>query len=133
MRFFTPLSEAYRVVILYNVNKNMFEVGADDNEQGGAKFTYYPDRGEFVDDWCSDPETSVEEYFLKAYDGSVENVYQHSIDLMVNYIRDRFGLSIDELYALPSVSKPLVGLGYKKRAGLCGTSSFYVRVNCLTQ
>ncbi len=102
VRFFTPLSEAYRVVILYNVNKNMFEVGADDNEQGGAKFTYYPDRGEFVDDWCSDPETSVEEYFLKAYDGSVENVYQHSIDLMVNYIRDRFGLSIDELYALPT-------------------------------
>ena len=89
-------------MILYNVNKNMFEVGADDNEQGGAKFTYYPDRGEFVDDWCSDPETSVEEYFLKAYDGSVENVYQHSIDLMVNYIRDRFGLSIDELYALPT-------------------------------
>lgn len=103
VRFFTPLSDYYRIVISYHVSEDKFEVGIDDNDMGGAKFVYYSDSGEFVDEWCSDNDKTVEECFIKAYDdSSIEDVYQHSVDLMVNYIRDRFGMSILELYALPT-------------------------------
>ncbi|MEL7644839.1 MAG: leucine-rich repeat domain-containing protein [Anaerolineaceae bacterium] len=103
VRFFTPLSEEYRIVITYHVAEKKFGVGADDNEQGGAEFEFYLDTGEFVDEWCSDPDMTVEEYFIKAYnDPAIEDVYQHSVDLMVQYIRDTFGMTIEELYALPA-------------------------------
>jgi len=45
----------------------------------------------------------VEEYFIKAYnDPAIEDVYQHSVDLMVQYVRDTFGMTIEELYSLPT-------------------------------
>jgi len=101
--FFTPLSDEYRIVITYNVAEKKFGVGADDNDQGGAKFEYFMDTGKFVDEWCSDSEKTVEEYFIKAFnDPAIENVYQHSVDLMVQYVRDTFGMTIEELYALPT-------------------------------
>ncbi len=103
VRFFTPLSDEYRIVITYHVAEKKFGVGADDNDQGGAKFEYFVDTGEFVDEWCSDHDKTVEEYFIKAYnDPAIEDVYQHSVDLMVQYIRDTFGMTIEELYALPT-------------------------------
>ncbi len=102
VRFFTPISDEYRIVIRYDSVKKMFSVGIDDNDQGGASFNYFVETGEFVDDWCSDPNKTVEEYFIKAYnDPAITDVYQHSVDQMVQYVRDTFGLTLDELYALP--------------------------------
>lgn len=102
VRFFTPISDEYRIVIRYDTVKKMYSVGIDDNNQGGASFNYFAETGEFVDDWCSFPDLSVKEYFIKAYnDPAITDVYQHSIDLMVQYVQNTFGLTLDELYALP--------------------------------
>ena len=60
------------------------------------------EKGE-LDEWCSDPDKTVEEYFIKAYnDPAIEDIYQHSVNLMVQYIRDTFGMTIEELYFLPT-------------------------------
>lgn len=103
IRFFTPLSDYYRVVITYHIADNRLEVGFDDNEQGGAKYLYFFDTGEFVDDWVSDNEMTVEEYIRKAFDDpEMENPHQRAVDLIVQYFLDTFGMTMDALYALPT-------------------------------
>jgi len=103
VRFFTPLSEEYRIVVTWHQADRKFIASSDDNDQGGASFEYSIDTGEHVDIWCSDKTLTVEEYFIKAYnDPAVGDVYQHSIDLMTNYIRDAFGMTVEELYGLPT-------------------------------
>jgi len=101
--FFQPITDVYRVNLFYHTTDNKLFVGADDNYNGGASFYYYLDTGEHIDEWCSDPDKTVEEYFIKAYnDPAIEDVYQHSMNLMVQYIRDTFGMTIEELYSLPT-------------------------------
>ena len=101
--FFQPITDVYRVNLFYHTTDNKLFVGADDNYNGGASFYYYLDTGEHIDEWCSDPDKTVEEYFIKAYnDPAIIDVYQHSVELMVQYVRDAFGMTIEELYALPT-------------------------------
>ena len=99
---FTPLSDDYRIVITYTISEKKFAVGADDNDGGGAKFEFFNDTHEHVDNWCSNEDMTVEEYFINAYnDPKIEDIYLYSAELMTNYIHETFGMSIDELYALP--------------------------------
>jgi len=101
--FFQPISDEFRVNVTYHVANKKFYVKADDNDQGGASFEYFIDIPEHLDEWCSDPDKTVEEYFIKAYnDPAIEDIYQHSVNLMVQYIRDTFGMTIEELYFLPT-------------------------------
>ena len=103
VRFFTPLSEEYRLVITWHAAERKYRVSSDDNDQGGAAYNYFIDSGDYLDEWCSYPDKTVEEYFIKAYnDPAITDVYQHSIDLMTNYIHDTFGMTVDELYTLPT-------------------------------
>ena len=103
VRFFTPLSDEYRIVVTYHDAERKFTAGVDDNNQGGAKFDYFVDSGQFGNEWCSDKNQTVEEYLIKAYnDPTIKDVFQHSIDLMVQYIHDTFGMTVEELYALPT-------------------------------
>lgn len=103
VRFFTPISDEYRIVVTWHAAEKKFIAGVDDNSQGGGSFEYFIDTGEHLDIWCSYPDKTVEEYFIKAYnDPTIEDVYQHSVDLMTQYIRDSFGMTIEELYALPT-------------------------------
>jgi hypothetical protein len=100
--FFTPLSDEYRIVVTYSIDEKKFLVKADDNDGGGASFEFFMETREHVDGWCSDNEMTVEEYFKNAFnDTGAEDVYLHSVELMINYIKDTFGMSIDELFALP--------------------------------
>jgi hypothetical protein len=100
--FFQPITDIYRVNLFYHTPDNKLFVGADDNYNGGASFYYYLDTGEHIDEWCSDNNKTVEEYFTQAYnDPSVTDVYQKTVDLMTQYINNNFGMSIEELYALP--------------------------------
>ena len=102
VRFFTPLSDECRIVITYFAAEKKYLVKADDNSGGGAAFEFFVDRKESVDGWCSDNGLTVEEYFARAYnDPNIEDVHVHSIELVLQYIRDTFGLEIEELYALP--------------------------------
>jgi len=103
VRFFTPISEEYRIVITWHAADRKFNASVDDNSQGGANFEYFIDTGEYLDVWCSYPDKTVEEYFIKANnDPAITDVYQHSIDLMVNYISETFGMIIEELFNLPT-------------------------------
>ncbi|HNW95140.1 MAG TPA: leucine-rich repeat domain-containing protein [Anaerolineaceae bacterium] len=102
VRFFTPLSNDYRIVITYNINEKKFNVGVDDNFGGGGSFEFSSDTKNHVDLWCSDQEMTVEEYFIKAYDDpAIEDVYLHSIEMMRQYFIERFGLTMEELFSLP--------------------------------
>lgn len=103
VRFFTPISDEYRIVVTWHAAEKKFIASVDDNSQGGASFEYFIDSGEHLDIWCSYKDKTVEEYFMKAYnDPAIEDVYQHSVDLMVQYVSDTFGMTIEELYALPT-------------------------------
>jgi hypothetical protein len=103
VRFFTPISDEYRIVVTWHAAEKKFIASVDDNSQGGGSFEYFIDTGEHFDIWCSYPDKTVEEYFIKAYnDPAITDVYQHSVDLMVQYVRDTFGMTIEELYSLPT-------------------------------
>ena len=89
VQFFIPISDEYRVFVNYQIAEKRFYVKADDNDQGGASFEYFIDTGEHIDEWCSDPDITVEEYFIKAYnDPAIEDIYLHSVNLIVQYVSD---------------------------------------------
>lgn len=105
VRFFTPLgADRYGLVITYYSAKKTYDAGIDDRSDGsGAEFEYAVRTKEYRDIWCSMKDISVEEYFRNAYnEPAIADVYQHSIDIMEQYISQTFGMSIDELYALPT-------------------------------
>ncbi|NLE12229.1 MAG: leucine-rich repeat domain-containing protein, partial [Clostridiales bacterium] len=81
--FFMPLSEEYRIAVTYHVNEKRFAVGADDNGGGGAKYDYFIDSDKHIDEWCSDRNMTVEQYFMKAInDPSITetaDVYKYSV------------------------------------------------------
>ena len=102
VRFFTPISDEYRIVSTYHVAENKIHVSIDDNSKGGAAFVYYLGTNEYEDEWCSYEDKTVEEYFIKAFDDpEIVDVYQHAVEMMENYFIDRFGMTFQELYALP--------------------------------
>lgn len=102
VRFFTPLSDEYRIVVTYYAQERKLLVKADDNDGGGASFELFVESYEHVDGWCSNEKLSVEEYFINAYnDPGIEDIYRHSVEFMLQYISDTFGMTIEELYALP--------------------------------
>lgn len=103
IRFFTPLSDEYRIVVTYHLAEKKYGVGADDNSLGGAKFEYFIETGEHIDEWCSDNTLTVEEYFEKAFnDPEIKDVYKYSVTLVEEYFKNTFGMTIDELYDLPT-------------------------------
>ena len=103
VRLFKALSDEYRIVIRYSIQERKFLVKTDDNSGGGASFEYFVDRKEFADGWHSDPNGTVEAYFKAAYnDPSIQDVYTYSIELMEQSIQSAFGLTIEELFALPT-------------------------------
>ncbi len=100
--FFTALSDEYRVFVIYHSDERKVVVKADDNDLGGAEFEYFIDTREHIDVWCSNKEMTVEEYFIRAFnDPAVDDIYQHSWELLDGYIRDRFGMTLDELLVVP--------------------------------
>lgn len=103
VRFFTPLSDDYRIVITYTLAEGKYLVSIDDNFQGGASFEFYSDTNEHVDVWCSDKVMTVQECFAKAYNNpEIADIYTHSVQLMDQYFLDRFGMSFQDLYHLAS-------------------------------
>ena len=100
--YYTPLSDECRVVITYYTGEKKFLVKADDNSGGGAGFYYYVDSAKSEDIWCSDSNRTVEQYFIDAYNNpDIKDIYTYSTKLMEDCIKNTFGLTIDELYALP--------------------------------
>lgn len=103
IRFFMPISDDYRVAITYFVDAKKYHVKADDNNNGGAEFFYYANSGNYEDGWCGRDGSTVKEYFTAAFnDPAIEDVYGYAISLMDNHISDAFGMTPEELYALPA-------------------------------
>ena len=103
VQYFAEISDEYRIVVNYHLSDKRISFSADDNAQGGASFVYYEETGEFVDEWCSYPDLTVKDYFIKAFnDPAIQNVYQHSVELAEQYFVDTFGMTPGELYALPT-------------------------------
>jgi hypothetical protein len=103
VQFFTEISDDYRLVVNYHLVEKRISFSADDNSQGGASFVYYEETGEFIDEWCSYPDLTVKDYFIKAFnDPAITDVYQHSVELAEQYFVDTFGMTAGELYALPT-------------------------------
>ncbi len=92
VRFFAPLSEEYRIVVTYHIDKKLFTVGADDNDGGGAEYSFFLDTGEHIDGWCSDESLTVEQYFMRAInDPSItdtSDVNQYSLKRKVDAQED---------------------------------------------
>jgi hypothetical protein len=101
--FYTALSDEYRIVMTNQDGEKKFVVGVDDNNQGGAKFEFDIETHEHIDGWCSNEDMTVEEYFINAFnDPGIEDVRLYSVLIMQQYIADTFGMTFDELYALPT-------------------------------
>ncbi len=102
VRYFTPLSDEYRVVVTYFVGERKYLVKADDNSGGGAGYYYYVDTKTHEDIWCSDSTKTVEAYFAAAYNNpEIKDVYLYGMQLFENDAKDSFGLTVEALFALP--------------------------------
>lgn len=97
--FFTPINE-YGLVVTYYRDEQRFYVAADKGDTY-AKFNFYVGDNTWIDDGASG-DMSVEEYFKNMYnDPSMEEVHLYTVSIVQQYIADTFGMSIDELCALP--------------------------------
>ncbi len=101
VRFFTSVN-GYGLVITYDTNAQRFHVSADNPENGTyAVFDFNRKDNSKTDGEVSEG-TTVEAYFKSVYDDpAITDIYLYSVTLMEQYITDTFGMSIDELYALP--------------------------------
>ena len=98
-----PQGDTNGVVITYFTGEKKFLVKAHDKTGGGAGFYYYPDTKQYEDVWCSDNSRIVEQYFIDVYNNpDIKDIHAYSAQLMVDCIKNAFGMTIDELYALPS-------------------------------
>ena len=99
VNFFRPVNE-YGLMITYYKDEQRFYVAADKGETY-AKFNFYVSDGTWIDENASGNMT-VEEYFKNMYnDPEIEEVHLYSVSIAQQYIADTFGMSIDELCALP--------------------------------
>jgi len=100
---FFPQGDTNGVVITYFTGEKKFLVKAHDKTGGGAGFYYYPDTKQYEDVWCSDNSRTVEQYFIDVYNNAdIKDIHAYSAQLMEDCIKNAFGMTIDELYALPS-------------------------------
>ncbi len=102
VRFFTPFSDEYRVVVTYYNDEGKFFVKADGNDGSGASYEYFVDTSEHIDGWCSNGELTVEEYFTIAINNpDITDIYLYPVDLMVKFTEKSFGMSVADVYSLP--------------------------------
>lgn len=100
---FIPQGDTNGVLITYFTGEKKFLVKAHDKIGGGAGFYFYTDTMQFEDVWCSDKNRTVEQYFIDVYNNpDIKDIHTYSVQLMEDCIKNTFGLTIDELYALPA-------------------------------
>lgn len=102
LRFSRPLDDEHRIFLYYSMGEKVYSVTVYNSFGSGASFQYFAETGEHVDEWCGNEAMTVEEYYRNVYkDPAIENVYLHSVELAERYVRDTFGMSVDELCVLP--------------------------------
>lgn len=102
VEYYTSIN-GYGVKIWYYQNEQRFFVKAVDesDDSSFADFEFFT-KDDSSNDGTSPEGMTVEEYFKNVYnDPKIENVFLYSVQMAQQYISDTFGMSIDELYALP--------------------------------
>ncbi len=87
----------YTLFMWYNAAEDSWHVALE-NDGGSASYEYYP--GEKLNACSPDPDT-VRRMFNDALGTEGDDFYEASLAYFNKYAQDRFGMSIDELYALP--------------------------------
>ena len=100
VHFFTSVN-GYGVMVRYYKDEQRYYVRADNEKGSVADFEFFP-KDHSSRDGMSPDGVTVEELFKTVYDNpQIEDVYLYSVQLAQNYISDTFGMTIDELCALP--------------------------------
>ncbi len=89
----------YLVAVWYKADEHKYRIQAD---KGGSSAAYEYDinAASYGNEW-PDPET-VKEQFAKALDIKDDDVYPKALDMFEQTVKDLFGMSVEELYALPA-------------------------------
>lgn len=88
----------YVMRITYHADEHKYRITADKNDVGGA-FNYFPATGKYVDEH-PDSDT-IRQVFNGVFGTEGEDFYDKPIAYFEQLVQDRFGMSIDEFYALP--------------------------------
>ncbi len=88
----------YSLIVWYYMDEQRYDIQIDGNGKT-AKFEYFPAADEYSEGW-PDPDT-VAQMFNDAFGTQGDGFKDNPIAYMEQEILKRFGMSIDELYALP--------------------------------
>ncbi len=88
----------YDLMITYHADEGRYRISLSKNNAGGG-FNYFPATGEYVDEY-PDPDT-IREMFNDAFGTQGKDFYDKPIARFERLVQERFGMSIEELYALP--------------------------------
>lgn len=101
VHFFTSVNE-YGVMVRYEIDQQRYYVRAEASDGAYADFEFFWET--HAKNGFSSPEgMTVEQFFQQVYDDpEIADVFLYSVLMVQRYFSDTFGMSIDELYALPS-------------------------------
>jgi hypothetical protein len=89
----------YLVVVWYYANEQKYSVQADKGNLT-ARYDYFIETGEYGNEWTPDADT-VKEHFCTVFGTQDDDVFAKAVSLLEQTLKDRFDLSLQELYALP--------------------------------
>jgi len=89
----------YLLAVWYYANEQKYTVQAD-KDGSMARYDYFIKTGEYGSEWTSDSDT-VKEHFSTVFDTKDDNVFAKAVAMFTQTLKDRFKMSMEELYALP--------------------------------
>jgi len=89
----------YLLVVWYYADEQKYTVQADKGSLT-AKYDYSIETGEYGNEWTPDSDT-VKEHFSTVFDTKDDDVFAKAIAMFNQTLKDRFDMSMEELYALP--------------------------------
>lgn len=88
----------YGLMITYHAGEGKYRISLSKNNTSGV-FNYFPATGEYVDEH-PDPDT-IRQMFNDAFGTQGEDFRTKPLAHFEQLVQERFGMSVDELYALP--------------------------------
>jgi hypothetical protein len=89
----------YLLVVWYYADEQKYTVQADKGNLT-AKYDYSIETGKYGNEWTPDSDT-VKEHFFTVFDTKDGDIFAKAIAMFEQTLKDRFGMSLEELYALP--------------------------------
>ncbi len=87
----------YLLVVWYYADEQKYTVQADKGSSS-AKYDYFIKTGEFGNEWPAD---TVKEHFCAVFETRDDDVYEEAVSLFKQTLQERFGMGLENLYALP--------------------------------